>query len=77
MLALERRDAVRIGLEVDHPIRDQREHQAIGVDPATAEHAAHLDGAEFGEKFVEIIRVHDGEPPGGVRRGSRPRRSPA
>ena len=48
-LPLEIGNCFGIGLEIDHLARDQRDHPAFDEDTGAAEHAAHVDGTEFGK----------------------------
>ena len=41
LFALEIRRVLRVGLQIDHIISDQRKHQPVGIDAGAAKHAAH------------------------------------
>ncbi len=58
MLALESRQPRGVRLQIDELVGNQREHDAVGIKPGAAEHAAHVHGAELAEHFADMRGVH-------------------
>jgi hypothetical protein len=56
-LALEVRDGAFVGLEIDHAVYHEADHQALGKHPGAAEHASHLDRSEAGKKLCDPLEI--------------------
>ena len=59
---LEGRHCFVIGFEIDLPIQDQSEHQAVIKQPGTAEHALDLKRAEFRKQITDKFGIHGYDP---------------
>src|SRR6187551_518444 len=56
--ALECRDSFAVGLEIDHIVGDQADHQAVDENAGAAEHAANRYGSEFSKELADRFGVH-------------------
>src|ERR1700694_4194807 len=57
-LPLEPSRGVLVGLEINEVVDDEAEHHAVGIDAGAADNSSHVDAAESGKKFGNVIGVH-------------------